>query len=200
MTAASFPPGRRGCPSPEVDAPAAWLAALLAADPWRMRLLRAVAALDLPDCWIGAGFVRDAAWDALHGRPPAPNPGDVDVVWFDAASPSAEADRVIEARLRAAEPDAAWSVTNQARMHARNGDAPYRDTADALRHWPETATPVAAHWDGAGVAVLAPLGLEDLLGGVIRPGPRFMGEKRVIMEERVARKGWRRRWPLLRSF
>ncbi|MBI0535650.1 nucleotidyltransferase family protein [Roseomonas sp. KE2513] len=199
MTAASFLLRRRGCPSPEVDRSAeAWLAALLAADPWRMRLLRAVAALDLPDGWIGAGFVRDAAWDALHGHPPAPNPGDVDVVWFDASSPLAEEDRAIEARLRAAEPGVPWSVTNQARMHARNGDSPYRNTADALRHWPETATAVVARWDGRGVAVLAPLGLDDLLGGVIRPGPRFMGEKRAIMEERLASKGWRQRWPLLR--
>ena len=142
--------------------------------------------------------MRDAAWDALHGRPPAPGAGDVDVVWLDAA-PSAEADRAIEARLRGARPGVPWSVTNQARMAARNGDAPYRDTAEALRHWPETATAVAARWDGAGVAILAPLGLADLLGGVIRPGPRFTGERRGVVAARVAAKGWRARWPLLRE-
>jgi len=167
------------------------------ADPWRMALLREVAALDLPDAWIGAGFLRDMAWDALHGRPPTPCRGDVDVVWFGAA-PSGLADRRLEARLRAALPGVDWSVTNQARMHARNGDAPYRDTADAMRHWPETATAVAARLRDGAVEILAPLGLEDLFGGVIRPGPRFTGEKRGIVERRIAAKGWLARWPLLR--
>jgi len=204
MTAASWPRRRRGCRWPDMagagsaDHLASTLASVLASDPWRLRLLRAVASLHLPDAWIGAGFVRDAAWDALHNRPPTPGAGDVDVVWFDAEAPFAEADRAIEARLSALEPGADWSVTNQARMHARNSDAPYRDTADAMRHWPETATAVAARWDGAGIAVLAPLGLEDLLGGVIRPGPGFTGAKRAVMEARVAAKGWQARWPLLR--
>ncbi|MFH5925447.1 nucleotidyltransferase family protein [Roseomonas xinghualingensis] len=179
-----------------MDAPAR-LRALIRADPWRMALLREVAALDLPDAWIGAGFLRDIAWDALHGRRPSPCRGDVDVVWFGAA-PSMSEDRVLEARLRAALPGVDWSVTNQARMHARNGDAPYRDTADAMRHWPETATAVAARLNGGAVEILAPLGLEDLLGGVIRPAPRFTGEKRDIVERRVAAKGWLARWPLLR--
>ncbi|WP_245215211.1 nucleotidyltransferase family protein [Pararoseomonas baculiformis] len=164
-----------------------------------MPLLRAVAALGLPDGWIGAGFVRDAAWDHLHGRPPGPPAADVDVVWFSPERPSADADRAIEARLRAAVPGVAWSVTNQTRMHGRNGDPPYRDTADAMRHWPETATAVAARWDGERVRILAPLGLADLLGGVIRPGPRFTGAKRPVFEQRVASKRWRERWPLLRD-
>jgi hypothetical protein len=174
------------------------LRTMIEADAWRMRLLRVVAALELPDAWIGAGFVRDAAWDRMHGRPATPGAGDVDVVWFGAATPSAAEDRAIEARLREALPGVDWSVSNQARMHGRNSDAPYRDTADAMRHWPETATAVAARWDGRRVEVLAPLGLEDLLGGVIRPGPRFIGEKRGIAEARIAAKGWLARWPLLR--
>jgi hypothetical protein len=182
---------------PKADTAA--LADLLAADPWRLPLLRGVAAQRLPDGWIGAGFVRDAVWDRLHARPPAPPAGDVDVVWFGPETPSAEADRAIEARLRAAMPDTDWSVTNQARMHGRNGDPPYRDTADAIRHWPETATAVAARWNGSEVVILAPLGLEDLLTGIIRPGPRFTREKRGIFEARVAAKRWRERWPLLRD-
>ena len=183
---------------------AARLAALLSADPWRLPALRTVAALGLPDGWIGAGFVREAAWDALHGRPPSAPSGDVDVVWFGAGpaplkASLAAADRAIESRLRAAAPGPDWSVTNQARMHGRNGDPPYRDTADALCHWPETATAVAARWNGGAVEILAPLGLSDLLHGIIRPGPRFTGAKRAIFEERVAAKRWQARWPRLRQ-
>ena len=36
---------------------------LIAGQPWRRRALEAVAALDLPDGWIGAGFVRAPVWD-----------------------------------------------------------------------------------------------------------------------------------------
>ena len=58
---------------PAQAAQAARLRALLLADARRPALLRAVAALALPDCWIAAGFVRNAVWDHLAGaRRPRP--------------------------------------------------------------------------------------------------------------------------------
>ena len=45
------------------------IAAFIAAQPAMMDLLRAVEALNLPDGWIGAGFVRNPVWDALRGFP-----------------------------------------------------------------------------------------------------------------------------------
>ena len=62
------------------------IAAFIARQTEMIRLLRAVEELRLPDCWIGAGFVRNAVWDALHGR--TPDCGllnDVDVVFLDRA-------------------------------------------------------------------------------------------------------------------
>jgi hypothetical protein len=175
------------------------LRALMAADQVRWRLLGAVRALDLPDCWIGAGFVRNAVWDRLHGRPAAAPSGDVDVVWFDRDRACPEEDRALEAALRAAEPAVAWSVKNQARMHARNGDPPYVSASDAMRHWPETATAVAVRRtrdDGCEIA--APLGLDDLFACLLRPGPRFLAEKRSVFADRVESKGWLKAWPLSR--
>jgi hypothetical protein len=122
----------------------------------------------------------------------------VDVVWFSADGASAAEDRIIEARLRYVVPGVPWSVTNQARMHVRNGDAPYRDTADGMRCWPETATAVAARWNGD-VEILAPFGLDDLFALVLCPTPRFTGEKRPVFEARAVEKRWRQRWPLLRD-
>ncbi len=62
---------------------AAGIAALLEATPALRHPLEAVAALGLPDAWIGAGFIRNAVWDALCGLPFGSNPpGDVDVAWF----------------------------------------------------------------------------------------------------------------------
>ncbi|WP_252181181.1 nucleotidyltransferase family protein [Azospirillum sp. B4] len=181
------------------------LRALILGDASRVRLLVQVRALDLPDCWIGAGFVRNAVWDHLHhqgcGRqhPSIHSDSDVDVVWFDAGRASVALDRALTDRLLAHTPGVAWSVKNQARMHGRNGDAPYASAADALRHWPETATAVAVRLTATdGLDILAPYGLDDLFGRVIRPTPPFQGAKLDIMRQRVRDKRWLERWPLLR--
>ncbi|MEA1674354.1 nucleotidyltransferase family protein [Nitrospirillum sp. BR 11163] len=181
------------------------LQALIRADGRRMKLLGHVRALDLPDCWIGAGFVRNAVWDQLHRPQAAAQTGaetpesDVDVVWFDPARPSIALDRDLTDRLLAAAPDVPWSVKNQARMHGRNGDAPYAGCADALRHWPETATAVAVRLTPENaLEILAPFGLDDLFGRLIRPTPAFRGAKLDILRQRVRDKRWLDRWPLLR--
>lgn len=174
--------------------------AILAADPRRMALLGLVARLRLPDGWIGAGFVRSAVWDHLHGLPPGDSFDDVDVVWHDAADASEERDRAIEADLTTAMPDVRWSVTNQARMHGRHGHAPYGSVGGALRHWPETATAVAARLDETGrVALLAPYGVDDLLAMRIRPTPPFDDPAgHAVVRARLAAKRWRERWPRTR--
>jgi len=78
---------------PARDAPEAHLRAWLAADPWRMTCLEAVAALALPDGWIGAGFLRTLVWDRLHGFAEPTPLADVDVVFFEpGAGPDWEAE------------------------------------------------------------------------------------------------------------
>jgi hypothetical protein len=123
---------------------AATLQAILANDPRRRDVLAAIRSLGLPDCWVGAGFIRNAVWDYLHDRPPSRHAGDVDIIWFCSERARPEDDREVEAALRALEPAVDWSVKNQARMHVRNGDAPYASAIEAIGHWPETATAVAA--------------------------------------------------------
>jgi hypothetical protein len=173
---------------------------LIGGDPLRWRLLDVVRALALPDCWIGAGFVRNAVWDHLHGRPLSAPSGDVDVLWFDTSCTDPNEDRRLEALLRAAEPSIDWSVKNQARMHLRNGDAPYRDASDAMRHWPETATAVAVRRTAEDFCeVSAPLGLEDLFNLQLKPTPRFTQEKHAIYQQRITSKGWLNHWPLLKQ-
>ncbi|WP_201445580.1 nucleotidyltransferase family protein [Belnapia sp. F-4-1] len=157
--------------------------------------LGSLASLGLPDAWIGAGALRNPAWDALSGFAPGSNPPeDIDVVWFDPARATPEADAAIEARLHALHPGLPWSVHNQARMAARNGDAPYVSTLDAIAHWPETATAIAARWTANGVETIAPPGTADLLGLILRP---TSPSKVAAMAARAAAKGWTRRWPRL---
>ncbi|MHC6224049.1 nucleotidyltransferase family protein [Pseudomonas sp. X10] len=172
------------------------LQAIIQSDPQRWQMLAHVRALGLPDCWIGAGFVRNAVWDHLHGRAPAVPGGDVDVLWFDPGRTDAAEDQRLEAELLARAPGVDWSVKNQARMHLRNGDAPYGSTGEAMSHWPETATAVAVRRTAADQCeVLAPLGLEDLFELVLRPTRRFVSQKREVYEERIRSKGWLSRWP-----
>ena len=166
--------------------------ALLAAD-GRMAMLRAVASLRLPDCWVAAGVVRNAVWDALHLCARSTPLADVDVIWFDRTRTDPALDRSLEDRLSAMVPGVVWSVKNQARMHLRNGHEPYADCRDAMRFWPETATGVAARLTDAGaIEVQSAYGLDDLLGLKLRPsGPE------ALFRERVAAKRWLEIWPKL---
>jgi uncharacterized protein len=166
---------------------------------WRiMSLLRPVAALGIEDCWVGAGLIRNAIWDHLHGIANEPSTeSDVDVVYCDYGDTRLERDISIEGRLTDQFPHIPWSVHNQARMHERNGDAPYRNTEDAIRCWPETATAIAARIVGDQVEVISPHGIEDLMGMIVRPSPAFLN-KLPIYRSRLACKNWAQRWPRLR--
>jgi hypothetical protein len=115
------------------------LQSALCADPARLRVLRLVRDLCLPDCWVGAGFVRSAIWDMQHGRPFSPLPSDIDVIWFDETLLDPAVDNLIEANLCRLAPSLNWSVKNQARMHVRNDDPPYSCATSAMKAWPETA-------------------------------------------------------------
>lgn len=166
--------------------------------PLIMSVLRPVAALGVEDCWVGAGLIRNAVWDHLHGRPIEIVSGsDVDVIYCDAQDASAARDIAIEKLLTDACPGMPWSVHNQARMYERNGDPPYRDSEDAIRHWPETATAVAARLTAEQVEVIAPHGIDDLVQLIVRPTPHF-GRKLNVYRERLASKNWHQRWPQLR--
>lgn len=163
----------------------------------RCDMLRAVAELDLPDAWIAAGAVRNAVWDRLHGYADSTPLADVDVIWFDAARTDRGLDTELENRLAGRMADVNWSVKNQARMHIRNGDPPYRDSLDAMRFWPETATCVAARLGGnTGIELATAYGCDDLVSLILRPTPRFAGSE--AFRTRVGGKRWLAIWPRLR--
>ncbi|MHC1479606.1 nucleotidyltransferase family protein [Frateuria aurantia] len=175
------------------------LVALLCQDGLRHAALQAVHQLHLPDAWIGAGFVRDAVWDALHGRGPQAPVGDVDVVWFSLTDCDPALDRQLEQALHQQLPMLDWSVKNQARMHLRNGDAPYASVSEAMARWPQTATAVAARLDDhRHLEIDAPYGLADLFELKLRPTPLFASRRYPIFQQRVADKIWLQRYPLLR--
>ncbi len=179
----------------------AGILALVAGDAWMMAALTALAGLELPDAWIGAGFLRGAVWDRLHGFGSRTALDDIDVVYFDPENLDPAAEAALERRLGARLPGLPWEVKNQARMHLGNGDAPYGSSAAALAHWLETPTAVAVRLnDGGGLELLAPLGTRDLLGLVVRPTPHARSHKHRLAayRERLERKNWPAKWPKLR--
>jgi hypothetical protein len=168
---------------------------------WLTNLLRLVAGLDLPDCWIGAGAVRDLVWDMRFGAGFDPaGIADVDVVFFDPSELSADHEHEIERRLREQDASVDWDVKNQARVHlwyeARFGQPaePLTSTTDGVATWPETATAVAVRLrEDGGLDIAAPLGLDDLLDGVWRRNSRRVTDAEYAA--RIARKQPNRRWP-----
>ena len=173
--------------------------ALVADDAWMRDALAAVAALGLPDCWIGAGFLRGTVWERLHGHAERTPLEDIDVIYHDPARPDRARDRDLERRLGALRPGNPWSVRNQARMHLRNGDPPYGSSAEAVAHWLETLTAVAVRQNAAGgLELLAPLGIEDLLGLTVRPTPHAQRHRLGAYRARMKNKDWPAQWPRLR--
>jgi uncharacterized protein len=167
---------------------------------WLMRALTAAREVAAPDWLIGAGAVRTAVWDRLHGFDGPPELADVDLAFFDPTDLSPERDAQVEEQLRAALPSLRWDAKNQAAVHLwyprRFGYdvPPLTSSADGVGTWPETAAAVGLRLTGDDrLLVEAPCGLDDLLGMVHRRNPR-----RVSVEEyerRLASKRIAERWP-----
>lgn len=148
-----------------------------------MQCLRVVAEVH-PGAWVGAGAVRNPLWHRWHGREGEPEATDLDVVWFDASGiPSdAELQQAVRVRLPGFEIDA----ENQALVQNKA-----QNLAQAVGRWPEPATCIAARWTGE-IELLAPLGLDDVVGMIIRRNPVL---PEVVYRTRVKKKRWKFRFP-----
>ncbi|MDN4604171.1 nucleotidyltransferase family protein [Paenibacillus sp. F6_3S_P_1C] len=161
-----------------------------------MHDLRWVRSLDLPQCYIGAGYIRNYIWDVLHGYSLRELHSDIDVVYYDTEDMREERDLLLEQRLREETGNSKWSVKNQARMHLRNGNEPYQSTEDALRYWPEIVTAIGVRLDEQDqLGICAPHGLEDLYGLIVRQSHFFKDAH--YYNQRVEKKYWQQQWPKL---
>lgn len=170
-----------------------------------MKILRIVSTLNLPDWWIGAGFVRGKVWDTLHGYTQRTYLPDVDVVYFnendftklEASKETTKIEQVYERELTKQVPDINWSVTNQARMHLFHGDNPYHNSEEAISHWVETATCIGVRLSNERKIVLCtPRGIDDLVNLRLRPTPDY--KNTITFTERAEKKKWLLKWPMLK--
>lgn len=166
---------------------------LVKSDELRMRALRAVHSINLPDWIIAAGFVRNLVWESIFNRKGGTY--DIDVIYFCLSDSSSERDALLEKHLRELEPDFPWSVKNQARMHLKHGDTPYLNALDAMRFWPEKQTAIGVMLNSTGEIVVRhcfDLGLQ--FTGTIDHNPERLID---AFNQRVSSKGWLKAWPEL---
>lgn len=169
-------------------------ARLLRQDPWRWQCLLATRSLALNDWYLGAGFLRNAIWDAWHGYARATPLNDVDVVYFEPGDITQGSERAHEHRLAEHMPAVTWQVRNQARMHLHHGHAAYRSAADAISRWVEVPTCVGVRLNcDDTLTFTAPFGLVQNWSGEVTINPHF--PRPDIYRQRVQTKGWQTTWP-----
>src|SRR5690606_25158554 len=169
------------------------IVALIKTDPVRLEALECVRRLNLPQCYLAAGFLRNLVWDYLHKKKIPTKLGDVDVIYYDPARIDPEFEKLIENQLTEIMPRLNWQVKNQARIHLYNNDPSYQSTRDAMSYWPEKETAVAIRkLDDGNYECISAFGFESLLDGHITHN---LKRTRECFVRRVKTKNWLIKWP-----
>lgn len=169
-------------------------------DSFIMSILSAINRLDLPDCWVGAGIIRNKAWDFLHNYKTSTPLNDIDVIYLDKKNNSMTNDRKVECEIQnSISSDVNIEVVNQARTHLWHNREPYTSTEEAVSEWVETATCVAARLNSYNkIELIAPHGFNDLENLILRPTSSLSDIN--IFYKRIANKQWQIKWPNLKLF
>ena len=168
---------------------------LIKKDKLRLQALESVRQLDLPQCYIAAGFLRNLVWDHLHHYPEATKLNDVDVIYFDNNESDPNYYLQAEHYLQEKMPALNWQVRNQAYMHQRNGDKPYTSSLDAMGFWPEKETAIAIRLTAMDTLdCIAAFGFGSLFKLELTPNPK---RSYLLFEQRVKCKNWLIQWPKL---
>jgi hypothetical protein len=169
--------------------------ALIKQDKLRIDALECVYKLNLPDCYLAAGFLRNLVWDSLHHKKISTPLNDMDVIYFDISEVDDQAYLEYEVQLKQQMPDVNWQVRNQAKMNERNGDRAYLSSLDAMSFWPEKETAVAIRKSEQGdYDCIAAFGFDSLFNFQITLNPK---RKLSVFELRISSKNWLVQWPKL---
>ncbi|BBA91738.1 hypothetical protein SR187_0455 [Streptococcus ruminantium] len=168
----------------------------LQAAPDILAILEIIAELNLADCWLCAGTIRNFVWNQYSFD----RDTDVDVVFFDEQI-SYEETLVLESHLRKNYPEYRWEVKNQVYMHIHSPNTPpYKSSKDAIEKFPERCTAIGLRLveDGQ-LEVYSPFGVEDMYNYLVRPTPHFKidPERMLLYRARITKKNWSDKWPTL---
>lgn len=162
-----------------------------------MKVLDGAYALDLPGWYVGAGAIVQTIWNVVTDRPPTEGIRDYDLVYFDGADLSWEAeDKVIR---RALDIHERVEARNEARVHLWYEEKfgvpcpPYACTEDAIDTFPSTTCCVGVRIEDGRWRVYAPHGLSDAFNLVVRPNLKIAPQH--VYQAKTAR--WKQQWPAL---
>ncbi|HEY7487441.1 MAG TPA: nucleotidyltransferase family protein [Streptosporangiaceae bacterium] len=156
--------------------------------------------LNLPDWYLASGCLYQTVWNVVTGRPPGEGIEDYDLIYFDQADLSWEAeDAAILAGQRVfGDLPAPVQIRNQARVHLwyerKFGvpSAPHDSAESAIDTFPATVCCLGVRIEGnRSWRVYAPYGLSDVFNLVVRPNT--VQVTRDVYEAKASR--WRRQWP-----
>jgi hypothetical protein len=177
---------------------------VLRSNPVCAAVLDGAGSLGLPGWYLGAGALAQTVWNAAHQLPPEHGIADYDLVYFDAADLSAEAEEAAEAAATAAfgpassgQAEVRLDVTNEARVHLwyerKFGVRidPYESAEAAISTWPTTASSIGVTYRDGRFRAYAPFGTDDLWNLIIRPNKTLV--TRAVYEAKTAR--WSALWP-----
>jgi hypothetical protein len=156
------------------------LETVIRGEPVLMRVLATIGRLGIPDGWLASGAIYNCVWNSLTQRPALHGVNDFDIIYFDGADLSWEAeDRVIKA-IESALHGVPVPVQprNQARVHLWFEQkfgfpfAPLTEAKESLLRYASKTHAVAARLDNEGQMVIdAPFGLDDLFAFRVTPNP-----------------------------
>ncbi len=135
-------------------------------------VLRAIRELNLPQCWLAGGAVRNTVWKHLYGNDCKLEVKDFDVVFFDHKA-TRETEQQAQAILASKFPQHKFDVKNEASFGVwREWRFQFTSTEHAILHWLHTATATGVQLsDDDRITVYAPFGLSDLFSGIVRTTP-----------------------------
>lgn len=152
--------------------------AIIRTDTQMMHLLDRIRSLNLPQWRLVAGCLYQTVWNVLTGRPHGTGIKDYDLIYFDPADVSWEAEDAVIRRVAQATRDCVGpiEVRNQARVHlwfsARFGcEYPRLASADeSLRYYASIVHAVGVRLEDDGrIDLAAPFGLHDVFAMIVRP-------------------------------
>lgn len=152
--------------------------------------------LNLSDCWLCAGTIRNFIWNQYSFDEET----DVDLVFFD-ENISYEGTMEIESYLYQNYPAYRWELKNQVYMHIHSPNTkPYQSSRDAIEKFPERCTAIGVRQTEKGdIELFVPYGLDDIYNYIVRPTPHFLANsKRMdIYKKRIKKKNWKKQWPAI---
>ena len=141
-------------------------------EPQIMAILKAMRNLDLPDCWLAGGAIRNTVWQHLYGSDCQLTIKDFDIVFFDK-----DAGRPVEVKAKesliAQFPGLLFDVKNQASFgHWRPWRYQFTSTTDGIAHFLHPATGIGIRLSNDETfEYCSEYGLSDLFQGILRSTP-----------------------------